>query len=195
MNQEPKSVTLTTVSNKMKLQPELVPASAFYSNLRKILTVSEWDKLRKQVYAEHDHVCQICGDTGLNQGRRHKVECHEVWGYQQIDAEPWRGYQVLESLQCLCPMCHAVKHIGFQLIKGKAHYIQALQHMMKVNGKKDLLDVGVKVTEAFHKHAEMSKIQWDLSLEHINHHLKIYGIDERKYDGRGLLTTVESSAH
>lgn len=170
----------------MSLKPELVPASAFYSNLRAILNSSEWRILRRQVFAEHDHKCQICGKTGLDQGRSHKVECHEVWGYHIIEAEPWRGYQVLEDLQCLCPMCHAVKHIGFQMTLGQKAYLRTLQHMTRINNV-TVLDSAVVVMEAFEKHTEMSKIQWELDLTVINHFLTKYGLPERKELTNGKL--------
>jgi predicted restriction endonuclease len=34
----------------------------------------EWDKLRKEVYAEYGHRCGICGAQG-------RLNCHERWSY------------------------------------------------------------------------------------------------------------------
>src|SRR5690242_6509626 len=39
---------------------ELVPQPCWYSNMRKAVTRSTWDTLRRQVYAQYHHRCGIC---------------------------------------------------------------------------------------------------------------------------------------
>ena len=62
----------------MKLTIELVPSTAWYSNVRSNVSKEEWDKIRKKSYSKANHKCEICGDVGTNQGVKHNVECHKT---------------------------------------------------------------------------------------------------------------------
>ena len=84
--------------SKPKLEIELVPKSCHYSNVRSTLTQKDWDKLRLQSYVNAKYVCEICGKTGLEQGFKHKLECHEIWEYNDKKKE-----QKLIGLISLCP--------------------------------------------------------------------------------------------
>ncbi len=48
-------------ASPLKLTIELVPTTSWYDNLRKVIPISEWDKLRKRVYAQYGHRCGVCG--------------------------------------------------------------------------------------------------------------------------------------
>jgi len=106
----------------MRLEIDLVPSSCFYSNLRSNLKISQWDKLRREVYKNANRVCEICG----GKGRRHPVECHEIWSYDEINY-----IQKYTGAIALCPDCHLVKHYGLAQIRGKGEF--AYKHLMKVN--------------------------------------------------------------
>lgn len=43
----------------MKLTIELVPSTAWYSNVRSNVTQAEWDVLRKECYKKAGYVCEI----------------------------------------------------------------------------------------------------------------------------------------
>ena len=58
----------------MKLEIDLVPSTAWYSNLRKKVSQKDWDRIRKQSYADANHKCTICGAEG-------RLNCHEIWKY------------------------------------------------------------------------------------------------------------------
>lgn len=102
------------------LEIELVPQTAWYSNLRKILSKTDWQKLSKYVRA--DGVCDICG-RHLPQS---KLDAHEKWSY---DLET--GVQKLEDILSLCKDCHRVKHIGRAQLLGEESLAKAW--FMKVN--------------------------------------------------------------
>ena len=106
----------------MKLTIELVPAGAWFTNLRSILTTPEWDVIRKKQYKKSGYVCDVCG----GKGERWPVECHEIWEYDDENHA-----QKLVRFTSLCPACHMVKHIGLAEIRGK--YDEALRHLMKIN--------------------------------------------------------------
>lgn len=106
----------------MKLSIELVPASSFFTNLRSLLTKSQWNSIRKAVYKQADYKCEICG----NKSKPHPVECHEKWEYDDITKT-----QSLVGLIALCRDCHQVKHIGFAAVSGRLD--KAINHFVKIN--------------------------------------------------------------
>ena len=106
----------------MKLHAELVPKSLWGQNLRSHLTKKEWDTLRKRCYVRANHRCEICNGVG----RKHPVECHEIWQYDDINC-----VQKLTGVVALCPACHRVKHIGRTL--GTPYKYATLKHFRKVN--------------------------------------------------------------
>ena len=105
----------------MKLNFELVPDSCWYSNLRSILSPSQWDFVRKDAYARADGRCSVCGAPSR------RLEAHERWEYDEQN-----HIQKLVDVVALCHGCHEVVHIGrTQLLGGEE---RALKHFMKVNG-------------------------------------------------------------
>jgi hypothetical protein len=143
-----------------KITVELIPKTCSYSNLRTLIPNKYWDKLRKMSYSEANHVCQVCGDSGKNQGYRHNVECHEIWGYDDK-----KKIQILLGLTSLCPMCHQVKHFGRASAIGKQ--AEVLHHMEKINNwshKECVTHIGKIMME----YLERSKYKWRLSLELLN---------------------------
>jgi hypothetical protein len=109
----------------MKLTIELVPEPCWYSNLRNQIEQPDWDKLRKQVYANYNHHCGICERTSKT------LHCHEIWHYDD------RAHiQQLEGFIALCPMCHHCKHIGYAGIlaeQGKLDFQRVINHFCRVN--------------------------------------------------------------
>jgi len=151
---------------KPKLTIELVPSTSFYNNVRSILPTSQWDKLRKASYAKAKFKCEICKASGLDQGYRHALECHEIWVYKD-------GHQILEGLISLCPKCHQIKHIGRTIAIGKK--TEAYNHIAKVN-KWDMETVEKYVGMSFQEHKERSKIKWQINLRILT---EKYGVDEK----------------
>jgi hypothetical protein len=133
---------------KLKLTIELVPAGSWFSNLRTMVSRKEWDRLRKKVYEAAGNLCEICG----GKGRRHPVECHERWSYDDD-----RGIQKLEGLIALCPMCHMVKHYGLAQIRGNEDW--AFRHLCKVNEVYSAEGNKI-VDDAFEAHRRRSDRYW-----------------------------------
>ena len=142
--EEPTTKTLTV---------ELVPSTSWGANLRSELPKKDWDNLRKAQYANAGYRCEICG----GKGRKHPVECHETWDYNDET-----HIQTLTGLIALCPSCHRVKHLGFAFVKGRGQ--EAIAHLMKVNGWSPE-DTQHYVEAVFEEHARRSKHQWTLDLE------------------------------
>jgi hypothetical protein len=109
---------------KLKLTIELVPRTSWCENLREVLPSSQWNKIRKRVYAEYDQRCGICRAEG-------SLNCHELWEY-----DDQKHIQTLVGFVALCDLCHRVKHIGHTTIlarKGYVDYEEVAEHFMTVN--------------------------------------------------------------
>lgn len=136
----------------MKLEIELVPESAFGANVRSAVPRAEWDRIRRETYRKAGYLCEVCGGAG----RRHPVECHEVWEFDQE-----KLVQKLVGFVALCPMCHAVKHMGLASIRGV--HEEALAHFAKVNGM-SLAKAARAEGEAWRVWGERSCFKWRLDL-------------------------------
>lgn len=109
--------------NPPKLDCELVPSPLWYNNLRKMLTKSRWDAIRKACYIRAGHTCEICGNL-----RGKPPEAHEIWSYDDRSL-----VQKLEGVISLCFKCHRVKHIGQAMTQGPYQFKSAFAHMAEVN--------------------------------------------------------------
>ena len=138
----------------MKLEIDLVPSTAWYSNLRTKISKTEWDKIRKQSYADTNHKCAICGADS-------KLNCHEIWQYDDK-----RYIQKLKGFIALCNDCHMIKHIGFagiQASNGLLDMNKLIEHFMKVNQvDKNVFDKHHKTS--FEVWTERSKHKWNTDL-------------------------------
>jgi len=148
----------------MKLTIELVPKTQWYTNVRSNVSSAQWDIIRRKSYEKAGNVCEICGDTGKNQGVRHNVECHEIWEY---DDE--KHLQKLTGFIALCPYCHKVKHPGLASINGETPIVMA--QLMKVNEMTEP-DAQQALDEAFTKWRERSEHQWELDITYVQQYIQ-----------------------
>lgn len=143
-----------------KLTIELVPKTCWYTNVRSNVTKSEWDSLRNLCYDRANHVCQVCGDTGKNQGYKHNVECHEIWDYDDINKK-----QTLTGLIALCPYCHKCKHPGLAQINNELNIV--INQLIKVNNMSEKQATKF-LEDAFDIWSQRSKYEWELDITLIN---------------------------
>lgn len=115
-----------------RLRIEMIPEPLWERSLKKELPDARWRRLRVDVVNAAGHRCEICG----GQGRRHAVECHEEWAYDDEQC-----VQRLVKLVALCPDCHMAK------TPGRAGWLASLhpdtygdlpydvqEHLARVNG-------------------------------------------------------------
>jgi 5-methylcytosine-specific restriction endonuclease McrA len=150
------SINILSAMHTTKLTIELVPKTSWYSNVRSNVSKAEWDSIRKKSYENANHVCEVCGDVGTNQGYRHKLECHEIWQY---DDEALT--QTLTGLVSLCPYCHLVKHPGLAQMNGKLGIV--LKQLQRVN-QISVEEAGAMLNEAFEIWRSRSKNNYTLDI-------------------------------
>jgi len=134
----------------MKLEIELVPSTAWYSNLRTKISRQEWDRIRFKVYNDYNNCCAICG-------AKSQLNCHEIWKYNDDN-----HIQTLKGFIALCEDCHMIKHIGFAEIqesKGLLDMHKLIDHFLKVN-EVDINIFEKHKSEAFKVWAERSRYEW-----------------------------------
>jgi hypothetical protein len=148
----------------MNLTIELVPKTAWYTNVRSNCTRTEWDVIRKKSYAKAGNKCEICGDVGQKQGFKHAVECHEVWEYNDVAKT-----QTLIGFISLCPRCHQVKHPGLAQINGQIEFV--ITQLMKINGMTRTGAISY-LDASTHIWRERSKYQWKLDISYVQEYLK-----------------------
>lgn len=139
-----------------KLNIELVPAKAWFVNLRSILTPKRWDIIRKTSYRIANYKCEICG----GKGNKHPVECHEIWEYNDS-----KHTQTLMGVMALCPACHQVKHFGLSELKGKKE--ACLAHLAKINGWK-VREAEDYVEKCFALWEKRSQHEWQIAASSVN---------------------------
>lgn len=139
-----------------KLTIELIPKTCFFSNVRTLLPKKYWDILRRASYEKAQYKCEICGESGKDQGYRHDVECHEIWHYDDK-----LKIQVLTGLISLCPKCHQVKHFGRTSAIGlQAEAFKRLERVNNWNHKQCVTHLAETMTEW----VERSKYKWNIDL-------------------------------
>ena len=139
-----------------KLEADLVPTNTWGKNLRAVLPAAGWDRLRRWAYERAGHRCEICGATGKDQGRKHDVEAHEVWEYDDVTQT-----QTLVGVQALCPRTHMVKHYGRSMKVGAAHVVR--QHLAEVNGW-SATTIAIYEDYIFDVHAHRSRFRWTVNM-------------------------------
>jgi hypothetical protein len=151
-----------------RLSIELVPRTAWWSNVRSNVSARDWEACKKLSRAQSSGRCEICG----GRGKRWATECHERWFYEEEEYRdtyvPYgtriRRTQTLIGLIALCPDCHACKHIGRSIAVGKGE--QAIMHLSKVNGW-DAPTCEQYIRDAFHRWEVMSEREWKLDISYL----------------------------
>jgi hypothetical protein len=132
-----------------RLTVELVPSTAWGSNVRSRVRPSVWDRLRRAAYAAAGHRCECCQATG-------RLEAHEVWAYDDAGR-----VQRLLRLLALCPRCYLVKHYGRARVTGQE--ADALAQLCRVNGWTEA-QAFAYVAEAFEVWRRRSAAPWTVDL-------------------------------
>jgi hypothetical protein len=139
----------------IKLTIELIPSTCWFTNVRSVLTKTQWDDIKKIIFRKANYVCEICG----GKGNKHPVECHEIWKFDDK-----KLIQKLVGLISLCPSCHEVKHIGLAQINNRFEI--ALSHFSKIN-KLNKQQSMTYINEAFDLWNKRSSKDWKLDISYL----------------------------
>lgn len=145
---------------KLLLEIELVPEKCFFSNIRSVLSKSQWTILSRQIRSTAYDICQICGAS-----EKQPLHAHEIWSYNDLEK-----IQKLEGMIALCVDCHSVKHMGFANLQGKGDI--AFKHFMIIN-ELSFQQAQKYIEEAFTTWNIRSQYSWKCDISY----LKTYGIN------------------
>jgi hypothetical protein len=106
---------------KATLIIDMVPKTAWCSNLRSLLSPSEWKAAQGACFRRAGWACEVCG----GKGPQWPVECHERWNFED------GRVQRLTDVLALCPDCHEATHAGLAEVEGRLD--AALAHYANVN--------------------------------------------------------------
>jgi hypothetical protein len=145
-------LTITNLIDIFKLKIELIPRTAWYKNLRSELKKSDWDKIRKSVYAKQNMHCHICGDQCMS------LDAHEIWDFDEEN-----HIQRLVDIIGICKPCHNTIHYGRAQIIGQER--AAREQFIKVNDcdYDDLQDEIRRAKEDFDRRSEIKDWKLDVS--------------------------------
>lgn len=71
---------------------------------------SKWREISKTYRQKQNYTCEYCGEY---HPEPYGTDCHEVWGWNNIDM-----IQDLCELKCVCKRCHSIAHPGFAARQG-----------------------------------------------------------------------------
>ncbi len=154
------------------LHTEMVPRLAWFSNVRDHVKQSDWDKIKEWCYRRAGYHCEVCGSNGKLQGRRHRVEAHEIWHYDDINKA-----QHLVGLISLCPNCHKAKHYGRAISLGEDKFVR--KHLKEINNWtwKETFD---HCKEAIEKWQERSVHNYTLNMDYLKEEFGLDVVIHRK---------------
>lgn len=142
---------------------DLVPSTAWWSNVRSNVSKADWEKCKKYSKTKTDGVCIICGSSSRQQGKRYNTEAHEIWAYSRQGV---RFVQTLVDIWPLCSWCHQCKHMGRSIRTMDVHtYARLFTHFVKVNGWDDNPDYAEQyINSEFALWQARSQWKWNLDV-------------------------------
>lgn len=155
------------IQNKKELHTEMVPRTAWGSNVRDHVKPSDWDKIKEWCYKRSGYHCEICGSNGKLQGRKHRVEAHEIWHYDDTNL-----VQTLIGLIALCPSCHKSKHYGRAISVGDDKFVR--KHIKAINEHWTWKQVFDHCAKAITKWQERSMHNYTLNMNYLKEE---FGLD------------------
>lgn len=145
--------------NSIPLKIELVPKSAWWTNVRSNVSRADWEKCKEYSKSKTDACCIICGQSSRKFGFNYDTEAHEIWAYEDDNY-----IQTLVDIVPLCVMCHRVKHWGRAEVALRFDQVQDLAiHVCETNNWsiqefEKYLDVETKIW------AMRSNVEWSLDV-------------------------------
>lgn len=128
---------------------DLVPRSCWFTNVRKCVDFTDWDRLRRFIYERANYQCECCRDKS-------PLDAHERWHFNEKEK-----IQKLMRIIALCKSCHEATHMGLAQIRGRDAI--ATEHLMKVTGM-NKQEANAHINNAFDLWEKRNIHKWDLDL-------------------------------
>jgi hypothetical protein len=158
------------------LYPDMLPENVWGSNLRGILTRTQWDQLRIPVCEQAGNSCEVCGQPGHDpdSGKPRRPDCHELWHFEVTSTS---AVQRLARLIALCPDCHRVQHAGRASVRGELSMV--VKQLRAVNSWSDT-EIRLALESADERLRWRRTHSWDLDLSLLEGKIRLT-------DGSGML--------
>ena len=102
---------------------ELIPRTAWFGSLARLLTRVSWKKVKERFIEESAGRCRVCGGIShwdpIREVRRSRsaIEAHGIWRYHApLDGGP--GVQRLVGIMPVCGSCHMMFHLELAQVQG-----------------------------------------------------------------------------
>lgn len=148
-----------TVSSR-RLQFSLIPTPLWGRNLRSIMGRSRWRKLREELLAGRDLICDVCG---TDVGDVSELKGHEQWRYSE--KKRTSSIAKLIGMSFVCELCHDAEHFGRiqklridgQLTDDRVK--QIVRHYCRVNDV-SRMQFDEDLALAHEEHLRRSQLKW-----------------------------------
>lgn len=106
-------------AGQTRLRPRLGPRPLWGVSAYRLLTRSQWQRIRGDALTAAANTCSVCGAV-----REQGMVCDEEWIYAH-------GRALMHAFRAICPDCNGVTHFGRTNAAGYGQV--ALEHMARVN--------------------------------------------------------------
>jgi hypothetical protein len=158
----------------VRIRADLLPASAWGSNLRGILSAQEWERLRLPIIDAAGGCCEICRARPASR----RPDCHEQWAFELRAIAPDEmplPVQRLVRLVALCPGCHSVQHIGLASLRG---YLDEARARLAQLNSWSAVEVAADLHRANQRFALLEVVPWDLDLQILAGQIEVKGFPD-----------------
>lgn len=128
---------------------DLIPRSCWFTNVRKCIDFSDWERLRHYIYERANNQCECCSS-------KTQLDAHERWSFDEE-----KKVQKLMRIIALCKPCHEATHMGLAQIKGRGDIAQ--KHLIDVTGMSHSEAIN-HIEKSFKLWGKRSLLQWELDL-------------------------------
>jgi hypothetical protein len=137
----------------------LIPRPLWQANLRKILTRTQWKKIRSEALEKRGCRCETCGKEEPESKR---ISAHEEWDY---DTSKSPAVAKLTGIKLSCWHCHAVEHFGAVISMtqngelGEKAIEDTIAHFCRLNSvNRETFEA--HALDALDRYGELSKLKW-----------------------------------
>lgn len=137
-----------------KIYLQLIPRTAWNSNLRTLLGNGYWNLISAKVRKDANYTCAYCGEY---HPEKYGTEAHEEWEWDLNN-----GIQKLKAIKCVCKKCHMTVHPGCNQVKGIFTDEEIRDNYAEINGITDEKEVSLDFYAAKNYHILTSCFDWKI---------------------------------